>query len=283
MTERRPDVSFGDREERYGIVGFPLAHTASPAMQNAAFAALGLPATYLRFPLPADSFEEGARALFRSGVRGLNVTVPFKERAFALVDEPDQTAQRCGSVNTIRNDGGTLRGTSTDGAGFLADLACAGLRPEGARVLCLGGGGAARAIVAALIGRGAGETRVAVRSPGRAAWVAGLGATLLPFEELARGGAPWEVDCVVQTTPLGSDGLSAPAFEWDRISPATLVYDIVYEPARTPFLLQAEARGCSTRNGLGMLVFQGASSFRFFTGHEAPIERMARAVGWLGP
>jgi shikimate dehydrogenase len=280
VTDRAIELAVGRGQAGYAVVGFPLERTLSPPMHNAAFRHHGLAAVYLPVPIAPDRFPEGIRSLAEAGFRGLSVTVPFKRAAYELVTERTAVAERAGSVNTILIDGDRRIGTSTDGEGFVRDLAHAGVKTPG-RVLCLGSGGAARAVVCALLDAGAREVTVAARRLDRAAWASAEGVRLQALESVAEPGADFDCDLLVQTTPLGSDGVSSVPLEWGRVRPSTRVVDLVYAPPRTPFLLEAEARGCSVRNGLGMLLFQGALAFSFWTGLEAPIEEMAHAIGFL--
>ena len=243
----------------YGVAGAPIAHSLSPVMHNAAFADIGLDAIYVPFEAAsAGDLMELVQAL---GVRGLSVTAPFKESILDYVADVDPVARETGAVNTLRADGGGWRGMNTDVAGFLAPLE-ARLGVDGRRCCVLGAGGAARAAAAALAGRG-GEVTVCARRPERAAEVAALaGGAGGPFPP-----APGSWDLLVNATPVGT----APHIDETPVPPAALagggtVYDLVYNPARTRLLRDAEAAGCRTIGGLDMLAAQAVRQFEWWFG-----------------
>jgi shikimate dehydrogenase len=264
-----------------GIVGHPVAHSLSPAMHNAAFAALGMPWTYAAFDvMPQDlaAVIEGARGL---GIRGLNVTAPHKAAAAEAVDRLAGAAAEIRLVNTIVFDeGGAATGHSTDGEGFLAAAHDEGCKVgRGMRAVVVGAGGAGVSVAHALLGRG---VRVVLtnRDPAR------LAAALARLP--AAGGVPlgdsrftrelMSADLVVMAIPPAS---RVPAgLDLEVLRPGAQIADLVYERAETPVVAAARARGLEAWNGLGMLVHQGALSFALWTGREAPRAVMARAVGY---
>ncbi|HEX3622043.1 MAG TPA: shikimate dehydrogenase [Acidimicrobiales bacterium] len=263
------------------VIGSPVRHSLSPAMHNAAFAALGLDWAYLALEVrPGDvpAALAGVRAL---GLGGLSVTIPHKAAVAAEVDELTPTAAAIGAVNTVVPLGdGRLRGDNTDGAGFLASLADEGFDPAGRHCLVLGAGGAARAVVHALAGAGAAEVVVVNRSPARAEEAAALAATV------GRVGSPADVaaaDLVVNATPVGlagSDSDVAAVLPLDPalLGPGQLVVDLVPNPAVTPWMVAARAGGAGVAGGLGMLVHQGALAFELWTGRPAPLGVMRVAA-----
>jgi shikimate dehydrogenase len=258
-----------------GLLGDPVAHSRSPAMQNAAFAALGLDWVFVAFPAPAGHGRAAVRAILDLGIAGLNVTMPYKADAAAACDELSPAAERLGAVNTIVADpeAGRLAGHTTDGDGLLRALADEGVDPAGVRCLVLGAGGAARAIAHALGGVGASVTVAARRlEAGReAAALAGGNAV-----ELAD--APVEdSDVLINATPVGMHG-EPPPIDTTRLRPDQFVYDTVY-PGETPLLAAARERGLACAGGIGMLVHQGALAFRLWTGRDAPLDVMRAAAG----
>ncbi|MGI8809541.1 MAG: shikimate dehydrogenase [Acidimicrobiales bacterium] len=265
------------------VLGFPVRHSLSPAMHNAAFRELDLDWIYLAFEVAPDSVAAafaGARAL---GFGGLSVTIPHKGAALDAVDESTAAARAIGAVNTIVTPGdGSLLGDNTDGAGFLASLADEGFHPRGRVCAVVGGGGAARAVVYALAAAGAAEVVVVNRTRERAesaAALAGAAGRLGAAADLAR------VDLVVNATPLGLAGADPEALPLDPrlLGPGQLLVDLVPNPAVTPLMQAAKERGALVAGGLGMLVHQGALAFELWTGRPAPVAVMrAAAVQALG-
>jgi shikimate dehydrogenase len=261
-----------------GVIGDPVRHSASPALHNAAYAALGLDYVYVAFAVPAGRGGDAVRAMPVLGLVGLNVTMPHKADAALACDELSPAAAMLGAVNTvITRPDGRLWGDSTDGEGFVRALHDEGIDPAGRSVLVLGAGGAARALVLAL-GRSGARVVVAARRPDAARDAA----TLAPGGE-GRGLDGLEacvasVDVVVNATPLGMSG-ETPPFDPAALDGHHAVMDLVYHPARTPLLVAAEARGVRTAaNGLGMLVHQAALAFHAMTGRDAPLDAMRAAV-----
>jgi len=271
----RPVVSA--RTALCGIVLHPAGHTRSPAMHNAAFAALGIDAVYAAFDVPPAALGDaiaGARAL---GIRQLAVSIPHKQAVMQLVDEVDPTARRIGAVNTLTLRDGRLVGSNTDWTGAVRALERE-TALDGRLVAVLGAGGAARAVVHGLLGAGA-KVVVLNRTPERAAALASeLGAD--------RGGALSDLaatpaDLVVNTTSVGLGSQESPV-PAEALRPGMVVMDAVYEPERTRLLRDAEARGARTIPGKWMLVYQAAEQLRLWTGREAPVEVMARAFDAAG-
>lgn len=259
-----------------GILGWPVEHSLSPAMHNAAFRALGLNWAYVAFPLRPERVVEGVRGLAAAGCAGLNVTIPHKRAVLAACSALSPAAAGIGAANTLVPDGhGGFRADNTDAAGFLHALdEAAPLELSGARVLMIGAGGAARAVAWALAGRGA-ELLVANRTPARAA---ALG-TPVAFTPGALAAACAEVALVVNATSLGM-GAAAPPPELPltALGPEHVVADIVYRPGGTAWLAAAGARGARCVDGLGMLLHQGAEAFRQWTGVDPPLEAMRTAL-----
>lgn len=271
----------GSETRLAAVIGFPVRHSLSPAMHNAAFRELGLDWIYVACEVAPGAVEGafgGVRAL---GFGGLSVTIPHKAAALEAVDEVTDAARSVGAVNTVvPTADGRLRGDNTDGAGFLASLSEEGFDPTGRVCAVLGAGGAARAVVHALAGAGAAEIIVVNRTPARAESTAALaGAT-------GRVGAAADVaraELVVNATPLGLAGSPGLPLDPELLGESQLVVDLVPNPAVTPLMRAARERGAGVAGGLGMLVHQGALAFELWTGRPAPVGVMrAAAVRALG-
>jgi shikimate dehydrogenase len=241
-------------------------------MHNAAFAAAGINAVYLAFPVQdMAGCMAGIRAL---GIRGLSITIPHKSAVLPHLDDLDERAREIGAVNTVVNRDGRLVGYNTDASGALKALE-ERISLAGRRCLLLGAGGAARAIGFGLRDKVAGIT-VANRSPDRGRALArSLACSFMPLDELEGV----QADLLIQTTPVGM----APE---DRVCPVSeqilrngmAVMDIIYNPPETRLLALARSRGCVTISGLSMFIHQGAEQFRLFTGGEPPTQAMTTAV-----
>ena len=254
-----------------------MKHSLSPVLHNAAFRALGLDWAYLAFEVPRGEAGEaivGARAL---GIDGLSVTMPHKEAVARAVDRLSATAERLGAVNTVARVGGVLVGESTDGQGFVDALqADQGFEPSGRRCLVVGSGGAARAVILALVEAAAADVAVVGRSAGR------VDAAVALAGEPARAGRREEAsdaDLVVNATPVGMAGHpEGPPLDAGLLGPGQVVVDLVYHPAVTPLVAAARERGAVAAGGLGMLVHQAAHAFRLWTGQDPPLEAMSAAA-----
>jgi shikimate dehydrogenase len=294
---------------RLGVLGWPVAHSRSPAMHNAALAALGMEDwRYQRLPVPPPLFAQTTRALAGSGFVGANVTIPHKEAALALADSTSEAAREIGAANTLTFSGdGAIAAENTDAPGLIAAL---GESPKGMRALVLGAGGSARAVIWALCGAGASEVSVWNRTPERAQALAQeLGVRAVP--------APGPADLLVNCTSVGLSGPSAEdpespprsaqeppqgaargprapeaversasedralnqlALTFDQVGEYSYVVDFVYRSGSTPLLAAARAHGARTLDGLEILLAQGALSFELWTGRRAPLEVMRRAA-----
>lgn len=258
----------------YGIVGWPVGHSLSPALHNAAFRAEGMDAVYVAFPVPPGEMGRAMAGLRALGVAGANVTMPHKEEAAGLADEVEDSARRVGAVNTLALQEGRVVGHNTDVEAFrLALVEDAGFDPRGGTAVVLGAGGAARACVAALAEAGVGRLVVAARRAAAAEEVAAVAAgsdvATAPFADAERRSR--EADLLVNATPLGWKGESVPLHP----RKGQVAVDLVYRA--TPFLERARAAGADAHDGLGMLVRQAALAFTIWTGREAPLPAM-RAV-----
>jgi shikimate dehydrogenase len=248
-----------------GVLGFPVEHSRSPVMMNAAFRELGLDWRYLKLPVPPERFEQAVRALPGSGYRGANVTIPHKLAAHDLAGELGDAARAIGAVNTLTfHDDGRIAGDNTDAGGLLDALG----HPLPATALVLGAGGAARAAAWGLAQAGT-DVTVWNRTGHRAAALAAdLGVTSAE--------RPGPAELLVNATSVGLrprdslDGLP--------LVDAQVVVDLVYGHGPTPITLWAEERGARVVDGLEVLVRQGARSLALWTGTEPPVDAMRRAV-----
>jgi shikimate dehydrogenase len=272
----------GGVSTRVGVLGWPVAHSRSPAMHNAALATLGMDGwRYQRLPVPPWLFTESTRALGQSGFIGANVTIPHKRAALELADHASEAAYRIGAANTLTfAPDGSIAAENTDAPGLIAAL---GDSPRGARALVLGAGGSARAAVWALREAGASEVLVWNRTPARAETLAReFGARAVPRPETA--------DLLINCTSVGLDAptiersatdveaLNQLGLTFDQVGKYSYVVDFVYRSGSTQLLAAATAHGVRTLDGLEILLAQGALSLELWTGRRAPLEPMRRAV-----
>jgi shikimate dehydrogenase len=267
-----------------GVMGWPVEHSLSPAMHNAAFAELGLDWAYVPLPVQPENVVLALQGLASLNFVGSNVTVPHKQAVMRHMDELSEAAQITGAVNTIHIQNGKFVGANTDPTGFINSLKEGGCHPKGMRVVVLGAGGAARGVVYALAKAEAASVVVVNRTAERAAFLVDDLAEVFPdsrlgFEALtaetliALGDA---VDLVINTTSVGMYP-QTDASPWPNDVPVpknAWFYDLVYNPLETVFLARARAVGVNAIDGLGMLVHQGALSFSQWTGHQAPVDAM---------
>lgn len=251
----------------YGVIGWPLAQTLSPLLHNTGFRALDIPAVYLAFGLEPQALAEFVRnmAIFR--IRGLSVTIPHKQAVMPFLEGISEQASLAGAVNTLFWRDGALCGENTDVDGFLAPLA--GRRLDCMDALILGAGGAAHAAAAGL--RLAGLRRAWVCTPGNRRHIAlaeRFGFSPLDWSERYRHPA----DLVVNATPMGMKGelVDENPYDFSRVPGAGTAYDLVYNPARTRFLLSAAAAGRETIGGADMFFGQADAQFRIWTGKNMP-------------
>jgi shikimate dehydrogenase len=269
-----------------GILGWPLEHTLSPAIHNAAFRSLGLDWVYLAFPVPPEILGSAVAGLRALGAAGANVTMPHKSAVIDFLDDLSPGARAVGAVNTIESVEDLLIGHNTDVDGFREFLAGdAGFDASGKSTLVLGAGGAARAVVRALDELEVGSITVAARTQERGVALMEVGG-----DAQKKGGvASWkeasalagDADLVVNATPLGMER-EDPIPE-AQFRPGQLVVDLIYDPPATPMVARARQAGADAWGGIGMLVRQAAAAFHIWTGQDPPLETMsAAAVRGLG-
>ncbi len=257
--------------KRLGVLGWPVAHSRSPAMQRAALAAAGLDREYAYqlLPCPPEVFDETVRALAGAGFVGANVTIPHKQAALAVATDASPAAAAIGAANTLSFTGEKIRADNTDAPGLLAAI---GTPP--ATALVLGAGGSARAAVYALRGAGS-EVAVWNRTPERAQRVAedlGVRAVRDPI------GAEMLVHCTSVGLHDGAATFKELPLRAEELGEYACVVDLVYRDVGTELLHEAQRRGCRVVDGLEILVAQGAASFQIWTGASAPLDVMRRAA-----
>lgn len=309
-------MNISGKTQLMGLIGWPISHSFSPAMHNAAAADLGLDFVYVALPVRPDAVETAVLGLPALGFRGVNVTVPHKQAVMPLLDEIEAGARAIGAVNTVviktqqstenserRTVNGAvsnlkspishLTGYNTDWTGILADLASLGVEVDSRSCLVLGAGGSARAVAYGLAQAG-GQVQVLARRleqaqqlvaeiaphvDGRGWLLAGeIGG--LETAVTATANAATTAPLIINTTPLGmSPNIEASVWPDGLAFPTgSFAYDLVYNPATTRFMQQAEAHGCQSANGLGMLLHQGAQAFVHFTGQEPNLDVMKAAL-----
>ncbi|MDA8098602.1 MAG: shikimate dehydrogenase [Nitrospiraceae bacterium] len=268
----------------YGIFGHPVEHTFSPGMHNAAFASLNMDARYVAFSVKPELLAQAVKAIVPLGLRGLNVTVPHKERVIAHLDELADDARMIGAVNTIEVRQGKLIGHNTDGRGFLRSLRDeAGVRPQGKTFLLVGAGGAARAVAFTLALNGASAILLHDMDAKKARKLARdvetkTGARSSAIDAGDLGLAAAGANCIINATPLGLRPTDPMPFDAGMIKRSHLIGDLVYNPPLTGLLKAARARGARILPGIGMLLFQGVIAFEIWTGKKAPVAVMKKAL-----
>lgn len=265
-----------------GVIGDPVAHSRSPALHGHWLRRHGLRGHYIPMHIRTADLERALHCLPRIGFVGVNVTLPHKEHALALADRATPRARRIGAANTLSflPDGG-IEADNTDGEGFLAGLAqaCPDWSAPVGPVVVLGAGGAARAIVVALLEAGVPEIRLVNRTAARAeALAAEFGPQVIPHAWQACPAGLAGATLVVNTTSLGMTGRPELTLPLDGLSPTAVVSDIVYTPLETRLLRDAAARGNPTVDGLGMLLHQALPGFERWFGRRPEVDTAARAA-----
>lgn len=263
-----------------GVIGHPIAHSRSPALHGYWLRKYGIKGHYIPMDVAPADLKEALVWLPRLGFVGLNVTIPHKEAVLALADIVTDRAALIGAANTLifRKDG-RLHADNTDGVGFIANLRqnAPSWQPASGPAVVLGAGGAARAVVAALIEVGVPEIRIANRSRPRADAIrADFGAKILVQEWVQAGNMLEGAATVINTTSLGMSGKPDFRVPLDALEPGTVVNDLVYNPLKTTFLAEAEARGCTIVDGLGMLLHQAAPGFERWFGPRPEVDEDTR-------
>jgi shikimate dehydrogenase len=264
------------------VTGFPVKHSRSPIIHGHWLKTLALPGSYCTHEVAPEYFPAFVQSL-KSGTSGFvggNVTIPHKEMAFKLADEPDDLSSELGASNTLWLEDGKLKATNTDGQGFTANLdeRHPGWDKSGSAVI-LGAGGASRAVVQAVRDRGVREIHLVNRTVARAVELADrFGKTVHPHPLSALAEVMKGAGIFINTTSLGMEGEAAPAIDFSPMQQNAVVTDIVYIPLMTPILAQAQAQGFATVDGLGMLLHQAAPGFEKWFGQRPVVGEALRAL-----
>jgi len=273
------------KAELVGVFGHPVAENPTVVMHEAAFAELGLNWRYLTIEVLPEDLEAAMRGTRAFNMRGINLTIPHKVAVLRYLDEVKPDAALMGAVNTVVRVGDRLVGENTDGKGFMTALTQdAKVDPRGKSVVVLGAGGAARAATVELALAGAKRITVVNRSPERGRELADLLSSRTPASaSFVQWGAAYAVpagtDILVNATSIGlfPNVTDKPDIAYGSIAPGMVVCDVIHTPM-TPFLAEAQSRGAQIVDGLGMLVYQGVIGFKLWTGLDAPVEVMHRAL-----
>ena len=268
-------------------MGWPVSHTLSPRLHGFWLQSYGIAGTYEAFPVQPDALPAALRALPAQGLRGVNLTVPHKEAACAIVDELDSTGRRIGAINLVTvGENGKLLGRNTDAYGFTQNLVTAGFSSPRDAAFVLGAGGAARAVLVALADMGFGAIHLANRTRTRAEKLAHEFSTpackisVVDWHKASE--ALGDAGLLVNTTSLGMTGQPPLTLSLDRLPSAATVADIVYAPLETPLLQNARLRGHRIVDGLGMLLHQARPAFAAFYGRDPEVTPELRAFVLAG-
>ena len=265
-----------------GVIGMPIAHSRSPRLHGHWLRRYGINGHYIPLPVMPEHLAEVLRSLPRAGFVGVNVTIPHKEAALTLADVVTDRAALIGAANTLifRPDG-KIHADNTDGYGFIANLRqhAPDWVPAWGPAAVIGAGGAARAVVASLLDSGVTEIRITNRTRVRSEQIrAEFGARVVVYDWAQAGNMLEGAGTVVNATALGMTGKQPLRVPLDALSPDALVTDLVYTPLKTPFLAEAEARGCQIVDGLGMLLHQAAPGFERWFGQRPEVDDEVRRV-----
>ncbi|MFW9802629.1 MAG: shikimate dehydrogenase [Candidatus Thorarchaeota archaeon] len=272
--------------KRLVVVGYPLGHSLSPAMHNAALAELGLDDEfrYDALPLPSDELRGFMESVRNREIEGANITIPYKTRVMAYLSTVSAEGKAVGAVNTLHRKDGLIIGGNSDIMGFIEAIRERGVDPRGIKAVILGAGGAARAVAYGLAEAGATRLGIYNRTVD-AAWrlvsVIGRDRPLIVFARAKPTTDDLDkTNLIVNCTPVGMAGhsLNESPLESSKLPSHVAVMDLVYNPLRTKLLLDAERAGCKTIDGVGMLVHQGAIGFQLWTSMNAPVKVMREAV-----
>ena len=280
MTAPGPSLADIEQIPLAGVVGWPVAHSRSPALQMHWLSRYRLPGHYVPMPVRPEDLEDALKMLPRLGFVGVNVTLPHKQAVLAVADIVTDRAALIGAANTlIFKADGKIHADNTDGYGFIANLRqhAPDWQPTAGAAAVIGAGGAARAIVAALLDSGVPELRIANRTRVRAEQIkAEFGARLVVYDWAQVGNMLDGAVTVVNATSMGMTGKPPLRVPMAALAPGTLVTDLVYTPLMTDFLCEARQRGCQIVDGLGMLLHQAAPGFERWFGVRPEVDEAAR-------
>lgn len=268
----------------FGLIGYPVKHSLSPLMHNAAFKALNLDASYELFELKPQELEAFFKTLPQKNISGLNVTIPYKEQVLPFLDKIAEQAELIGAVNTIAVSTDKLEGFNTDGDGFLRHLKDdLGFDPEGKNISVIGAGGAGKAVTVTLSKAGARSIFIYDIEKSKSEKLISHLKENFSNVEFKQADSIEGLDIkgsglLVNATPIGMRESDPLIISPEFISKGLLVYDLIYNPKETKLLKLAKERGALVSNGLGMLLCQGALSFEIWTGEKAPKDVMRKAL-----
>lgn len=269
-------ITINGKTKVTGIIGWPVEHSLSPAMHNAAFSALSLNYCYVPFPVRPEALVDALSGLKAMNIRGINVTVPHKERVIPSLDIVDTEASAIGAVNTILHDEGRLIGYNTDGKGFMQSLVEGNIDPRDMDILIVGAGGGARAVGYSLAEKARSISiygRTGERVERFAGDLRGIGKSVTIRRDLSQLES---YDMIVHATPLGLKGEDPLPLDTTQLRSGQVVCDLIY--MRTKLLDDAAQKGCITLSGAGMLLWQGVLAFELWTGLRPDVEVMRRAL-----
>ena len=282
-----PSTTPAGKTVLFGIFGHPVRHSRSPNMHNAAFSALGMNCVYLAFDILPELVKSAVESLRTLSIRGVNITVPHKQTVMREMDFLAPSAELAGAVNTVKNENGRLEGHNTDIEGALKALDVSmGFKPEGKTALVIGAGGAARALLSGLCMENAKLAFIANRTPAKAETLVNEFAGKFPKTQVEHSGLEGReirdftrrADIIINCSSGGMDGNMPLEFPLEEFGGKFGVYDLVYKPRETPLVKKARELGIKAESGIDMLLYQGAKSFEIWTGKEAPIEAMKKAL-----
>lgn len=265
------------KHKAIGLIGHPVEHTLSPLIHSVFAESTDLRVVYIPFNVRPENVREALYGMSAMGFLGTNVTIPHKEEVVKYLDFIDPYAERLGSVNTIVFKESRLSGYSTDGEGFLMALAHAGIDVKGMKIAMFGAGGAARAVLPALLSKGAAEVGIIARNLDKAsALCRSFGEKVIMYEDSDIKNA----DLVINATPLGMSTYKndTPLKDLSLLNGKAAVVDMVYNPRKTILMKDAQALGCKASGGIGMLVYQAALAFRHFTGIMPPKDTVQKLL-----
>ena len=273
------------KTKKIGILGWPLGHSLSPIMHNAAFKFLHLDYVYVPLPVHPENLAQAIAGLKAMEFTGVNVTIPHKVEIMSYLDEIDFSAQLVGAVNTVVIKEGKTIGYNTDAQGFVQSILSNGIKITEQTAIILGAGGAARAVACGLFQHGIKKIIIGARNLEKAQQFVKLFSTNVDiqaydWEDSGFQNLLQECDILINSTPIGMsvNDTEVLPISWETLNPEAAVCDLIYNPSKTQLLLSAEEYGHIAINGLGMLIEQGALAFELWTGEKGPRQIMSDAL-----
>lgn len=279
-------LNIDNPQKALGIIGYPIQHSLSPLMHNTALKFLSLDYSYYPFEVRPEDLSGAIEDIRSLKIKGINVTIPHKENIIGLLDDMNEDAKLIGAVNTVNREGEKLIGYNTDGKGFIKSLKeDAGESLRGKNILIFGAGGAARGLAVQIALEKPATILIANRTLSRAESLVkylkekiGFDASVLPLKNETIRDYIKNSHIIINATSIGMKEKDPPLFSCELLSSRNLVCDIVYNPLKTPLLKKAEQMGARVLDGLGMLIYQGALSFKIWTGKEFPVDLVRKIL-----